>query len=75
MHSAGSGVSTMKHTIYQDRITHKFAVIRLPAQFVEGEAVRVPPNARWFETREEALATLSDLFDQDEEGPFEDRLH
>jgi hypothetical protein len=65
----------VKHTIYEDRITHKFAVIRLPARFVEGDTVPVPPSTRWFETREQALASLSDLFDQDEDVPVEGRLH
>jgi hypothetical protein len=57
----------MKHVLYEDRITHEFAMIRLPARFVEGDKVVAPPNTRWFETREEALSTLSDLFDQDED--------
>jgi hypothetical protein len=62
----------MKHTLYEDPITHKFAVIRLPARFVDGDRVPVPPTARWFGTREEALATLSDLFNQDEDVHVEE---
>lgn len=65
----------MKHAIYEDPITHEFAVIRLPARFVEGDAVPVPASSRWFGTREEALATLSTLFDQDEDVQFEDCPH
>jgi hypothetical protein len=56
----------MKHTIYEDPITHKFAVVRLPSKFVEGDHVPIPPTARWFGTREEARATLADLFNEDE---------
>lgn len=59
----------MKHTIYEDPVTHKFAVIRLPPTFIEGDNVVVPALIKWFETREEALATLSSLFDQDEDVP------
>jgi len=62
----------MKHTLYEDPITHKFAVIRLPARFVDGDRVPVPRSARWFGTREEALATLSDLFNQDEDVHVEE---
>ena len=69
------GYSRMKYTIYEDRITHAFAVIRLPVRFVEGDTVPVPPSTRWFGTREEALATLSNLFDQDDDVPSEDSLH
>jgi hypothetical protein len=65
----------MRHTVYEDPITRKFAVIRLPAAFVEGDKVPVPPSARWFGTREEALATLSRLFDEDEDVHVEDCLH
>ena len=65
----------MKHTIYENPITHKFAVIRLPSRFIEGDTIQVPPSARWFRTREEALATLSDLFDQEEEVHVDDCLH
>jgi hypothetical protein len=61
----------VKHTIYEDPITHKFAVLRLPAKFIDGDKVPVPPSARWFRTRAEALATLSDLFNQDDEGRFD----
>ena len=55
----------MRHALYEDPITHKFAVIQLPSKFIEGDKVPVPPAARWFATREEALATIAELFDQD----------
>lgn len=55
----------MRHTLNEDPITHKFAVIRLPWRYREGDKVPIPRTARWFGTREEALATISDLFDQD----------
>ena len=65
----------MRHTLYEDPVTHKFAVIRLPWRHSEGDKVPIPRTARWFSTREEALATISDLFDQDEDGHSDDYLH
>lgn len=62
----------MRHTLYEDPITRKFAVIRLPSRYVEGNELPIPPTARWFGTRDEALATLSHLFDQDEDADLED---
>jgi hypothetical protein len=59
----------VKHTIYQDPITHRFAVVRLPSMFVEGDTITVPTTVQWFGTQEEALATLSSLFDEDEDVP------
>jgi hypothetical protein len=56
----------MKHTLYEDPITHKFALIRLPERFVEGDALPILPTARWFTTREEAVAALPELLNQDE---------
>ena len=64
----------MKHTLYEDPITHKFAVIRLPSRYIDGDKLHVPLATRWFTTREEALATLSELFDDDEDGHEEDVL-
>ena len=56
----------VKHTIYEDPITHKFALIRLPAKFADGDMLPIEPTARWFETREDVVAALSDLFDCEE---------
>jgi hypothetical protein len=61
----------MRHGLYEDPITHKFAVIRLPSMFRDGDAVTKPPTPRWFETREEAVAAL---FDQDDDSPVDDRV-
>jgi len=65
----------VKHTIYEDPITHQFAVLRLPARFIDGDRVPVPPTARWFLTLEEALATLPDLFNEDEDVQVEECRH
>lgn len=67
--------SPMRHALYEDPRTHKFALIRLPSIFVEGDELPIPPTARWFRTRAEALATISDLFDQKEGDQVDDYLH
>lgn len=61
----------MRHGLYEDPMTHKFAVIRLPPVFRDGDEVPIPRTHRWFETREEAVATL---FDDDEDSSNNDRV-
>jgi hypothetical protein len=56
----------MKHVIYEDLKTHKFALIRLPKEYADGDELPIGPLERWFATREEAVAALSDLFNLDE---------
>ena len=65
----------MKHTLFEHPVTHQFAMIRLPPRFTEGDRVVLPPRVQWFDTREEALATLPNLFDQEDVVPDEDCLH
>ena len=62
----------MRHTLYEDPSTHRFAMIRLPWALIEGDEVSIPPTARWFATREDAPATICDLFDQDENEHLDD---
>lgn len=61
----------MRHGLYEDPITHKFAVIRLPSMFHDGDEVPIPRTPRWYETREEAVATL---LDEPDDAPFGDRV-
>jgi hypothetical protein len=63
----------MKHALYEHPVTHQFAVVRLPPRFIDGDRVIPSSRVQWFGTREEALATLSNLFDQ-EDVPDEDCL-
>ena len=56
----------MKHTLYENPVTHKFALIRLPETFADGDSIPLHPTDRWFDTREEAVAALPDLLNQDE---------
>lgn len=53
----------MKHVIYEDPISRKFALVRLPDRFVEGDKLPILTTERWFETREEAVAALPQLLD------------
>jgi hypothetical protein len=47
-------IAGMKHTFYEDPITHQFALIRLPGTFAEGDVIPILPTDRWFSSREEA---------------------
>jgi hypothetical protein len=51
----------VKYAIYEDPKTRKFALIHLPDKFIEGDAVPILPTDRWFDSREEAVATLPEL--------------
>ena len=51
----------MKHALYEDPTSHKFALIRLPAKFADGDSIPLRPTDRWFSTREEAIAALPEL--------------
>jgi hypothetical protein len=56
----------MKYVIYEDPVTHRFAVLRLPEKFMDGDKVPIRPTDRWFGTREEAVATLPELLNREE---------
>jgi hypothetical protein len=62
----------MKHTIYEDPVTHKFALVKLPEKFTEGDKLPIPHNTHWVATREDAVAALRGLFEVDEN---EDETH
>lgn len=56
----------MKHAIYEDPITHKFALVKVPPRFLEGDKLPIPPTVQWLATREEAVAALAGLFEVDD---------
>jgi hypothetical protein len=56
----------MKYTIYEDPITHKYGLVRLPDKFVDGDRFPILPPDRWFDSPEEAVAGLSELFNREE---------
>lgn len=57
----------MKHAIYEDPVTHRFALIRVPPTFAEGDELPIPPTVQWLDTRDDVLAALPGLFDTDED--------
>lgn len=56
-----------RHTIYEHPITHKFALIRLPAQFADGDPMPLRPTDRWFDTPDGPLAVLSELLNEEDD--------
>jgi hypothetical protein len=58
----------MKYTIYEDPLTHRFTLLRLPNQFVDGDPLTILPTDRWFESREEAVAALPELLNREEDS-------
>jgi hypothetical protein len=61
----------MRYTIYEDPLTHKFALLALPKRFVDGDKLASVDTDQWFGSREEALAALPDLLNRDESDPSE----
>ena len=61
----------MRHTLYEDPTTHKFALVKMPAKFIEGDKLLIPPTVHWFTTREGAVAALSSLFELDDDNSEE----
>jgi hypothetical protein len=56
----------MKYTIYEHPVTRKFALIRLPGGFVNGDRLPILPADRWLDSREEAVAALPELLTREE---------
>lgn len=56
----------MKYVIYEDPVTRKFALLRLPDAFKDGDKVPILPTDRWFENHEEAVAALPELLNREE---------
>jgi hypothetical protein len=59
----------MKYTIYEDPLTHKFALVQLPARFVDGDKLSGVATDRWFGSRAEAIAALPELLNREESEP------
>jgi hypothetical protein len=56
----------MKYTIYEDPLTHKFALLPLPNRFVDGDTLPLAFIDQWFGSHEEAIAALPELLDREE---------
>ena len=63
------GLLPVRYTIYEHPSPHQFAILKLPPRFLDGDRIPVPSTVRWFHTVEDARATLSELFDEDEAAP------
>lgn len=59
----------MKYMIYEDALTHRFAFLPLPTRFADGDTLPVAATDRWFDSHEEAIAALPELFNRDESQP------
>jgi hypothetical protein len=59
----------MKYTIYEDPLTHKFALVPLPARFVDGDKLPMVATDRWFDSHAEAIAALPELLNREECEP------
>ena len=55
----------MRYTLYEDPVTHKFALVRLPDKFVDDDKLPILPTERWFDSREEAIAALPELLNRE----------
>jgi hypothetical protein len=64
-HLMGCTISVMKYVLYEHPGTHKFALVRLPDRFVDGDKLPIPPTERWFDNREEAIAALPELLNHE----------
>jgi hypothetical protein len=56
----------MKYVIYEDLVTHKFALARLPDKFIDGDPLPISPPDQWFESHEDAVAALPELLNREE---------
>ena len=56
----------MRYAIYEDPATHRFALLPVPSQFVDGDKPPILDVDRWFSSREEAIAALPDLLNREE---------
>ena len=64
----------MRYAIYEDPLTHKFAFVRLPKLFVDGDKVQALATDRWFDSRDEAVAALPELLEREESEPGTEAL-
>jgi hypothetical protein len=59
----------MRYTLYEDPLTHRFALLPLPSRFVEGDKLPLVAVDRWFGSRVEAIAALPELLNREESEP------
>jgi hypothetical protein len=49
------GLPIMKYALYEDPLTHRFALLALPYHFIEGDKLPITDVDQWFGSREEAI--------------------
>jgi hypothetical protein len=59
-------VAGPRFTIYQHPITRKFALIKLPDDFADGDPMPLRPTDRWFDTDDGPLAALPEMIEEQE---------
>ena len=59
--------SHVRHTIYEDPVTHKFALVRVPANFIDGDKLEIPATAHWLTTPGRRRRGPASLFEVDED--------
>ncbi len=52
--------------MYEDPVTRRFALVRLPDKFIDGDKLPILPTERWFDNREQAVAALPELLNLEE---------
>jgi len=55
----------MRYTLYENPVTHKFALVRLPFGFADDDKLPILETERWFDNRAEAIAALPELLDKE----------
>ena len=55
----------MRYALYEHPVTRKFALVRLPDKFVDDDKLPILPAERWFDDREETIAALPELLNQE----------
>jgi len=51
----------VKYAICEDPVTRRFALVRVPDKFVDGDELPILPTERSFDNREGAVAELPEL--------------
>jgi hypothetical protein len=57
----------MRHALYEDPVTRKFTLIRVPPTFAEGDELPMPPTVQWLDTRADVISALPVLFEVEED--------
>lgn len=62
----------MRYALCEDPRNHRFAIVPLPARTGDDDTVPMMAGARWFNSREEAVAALPSLLNGDDDEAASD---